>query len=276
MTTTPHIAIETITPEIASQYLELNIGNRLVRESTVKRYAIDMAAGHWRFTGEPIQFCGTKLMNGQHRLMACVRSGASFTTLVVRNVDPDAFEVMDSGVKRTLGDVLHRSLGMSSADKVAAAARIVMAMRDGIMPHPTARNAYTRPEVIAHVQQHSDLYSFGATIMDRSRVLRRAPLAAFVVLARLEGASPGILERFFDRVHTGENLSRGDARLALRNWATNLSKTPQAHEELAALIYAWNAWARGADSRIIKKLAQGAPMPTIDRVHPVPAAMEAL
>lgn len=98
-------AIEIITPEIASKYLEKNINNyRNVRQDRVNAYALEMKNGNWKNNGEAIVF-GTDgtLKNGQHRLMACVQSNTPFETLVIRGCDEIIY---DYGYTRTTSQEL--------------------------------------------------------------------------------------------------------------------------------------------------------------------------
>lgn len=49
----------------------------------------EMQDGKWKLNGKTICFDRTgRLLNGQHRLSAVVRSGVSLTTVVVRGLDP--------------------------------------------------------------------------------------------------------------------------------------------------------------------------------------------
>ena len=87
-------AIEIITPEIASKYLEKNTNNyRNVLYRRVDAYALEMKNGNWKNNGEAIVF-GTDgvLKNGQHRLMACVKSNTPFETLVIRGCDESVYD----------------------------------------------------------------------------------------------------------------------------------------------------------------------------------------
>lgn len=107
-------AIEIITPEIASKYLEKNTNNyRNVRQDRVNAYAVDMKNGNWKNNGEAIVF-GTDgiLKNGQHRLMACVKSNTPFETLVIRGCDEIIY---DYGYTRTTKqELLNENINIST------------------------------------------------------------------------------------------------------------------------------------------------------------------
>lgn len=81
------MVLETITPKIAAEYLTRNTSNRNRRPTRIQQYARDMGSGNWPVTGESIKFSETgDLLDGQHRLVACVLSGVSFQTWVAHNV----------------------------------------------------------------------------------------------------------------------------------------------------------------------------------------------
>lgn len=98
-------AIELITPNLAEALLETNTENRKLRKSVVERYSQVMTLGDWLLTPEPIVIADTgRLLNGQHRLNAVIKSGVNVRMFVVRNVSEKAFSAIDRGVSRTFSD----------------------------------------------------------------------------------------------------------------------------------------------------------------------------
>lgn len=84
------ITIETIDPGQAALYLSNNAKHRPIKDKKVAEYMSEMRDGKWRLNGKTICFDSTgRLLNGQHRLSAVIRSGVSLTTVVVRGLDPD-------------------------------------------------------------------------------------------------------------------------------------------------------------------------------------------
>lgn len=114
----------TITPALAEHVLrELTDFNRKRRNTSVRQYADDMAAGRWRLTGENIKFGRSGLLrDGQHRLAACVRAGVPFETFVQFGIDDDVFVVIDTGRKRD-GDDAFSIAGVPNAKSASAAVR---------------------------------------------------------------------------------------------------------------------------------------------------------
>jgi hypothetical protein len=99
--------VETITPAVAEAMLGTSAGNRRMKAEKVRSYARDMIAGRWVLNGETIITAADgRLIDGHHRLRACVESGCSFQTLAVRGVDQRAATTVDMGASRTIADLL--------------------------------------------------------------------------------------------------------------------------------------------------------------------------
>ncbi len=100
------VVLETVTPLKAQEYLKTNTDNyRSIRSATVNKYARDLTSDEWSLTHQGIAFdkFGT-LRDGQHRLLACIKSGKPFKTLVFRGLESDVF--LDNGKSRTNSDIL--------------------------------------------------------------------------------------------------------------------------------------------------------------------------
>lgn len=105
-----------ISPKLAEKMLVGNEINRNVSHSLVDRYARDMRNGNWQLNGEPITFNKSKqLTNGQHRLLAIIRSGKTIPMVVIEEVDDDV-NIYDRNRPRKVQD----SLVFSGMDKVLA------------------------------------------------------------------------------------------------------------------------------------------------------------
>lgn len=98
----------TITPELAREYLAKNIDkNRPIRKAVVHAYAEQMKRGEWKITPQGISFDQKgRLIDGQHRLMAVIESGAKVPMYVTTGVPVDRMLMIDCGTKRTAADIL--------------------------------------------------------------------------------------------------------------------------------------------------------------------------
>ena len=117
--------VETITPEIAKTMLGENVNNRRISRDNVNLFAREMRNGEWRFNGEAIKFGKDgRLLDGQHRLLAVIAADKPLTTLVIRGLEDETQQTMDSGKTRTLGDVLTLR-GEKNSTQLASLARAV-------------------------------------------------------------------------------------------------------------------------------------------------------
>jgi len=115
------VEIRRVKPAEASLMLEnLFEGQRHIRETHVNRLAEDMRLGRFKLSPDAIVVCREKTANGQHRLAAVVKSGLAQSFLVMETDDSELFKVLDSGILRTVGDVL----SIENASQVAAVARL--------------------------------------------------------------------------------------------------------------------------------------------------------
>lgn len=99
--------IETITPEMAKDYLKDQGPNRKAQMRMVTKFSSDLAAGEWSLNGETVKFDENgRMIDGQKRMMAIVRTGLPMTTVVVRGLPAEAIYMVDTGQRRTGGDYL--------------------------------------------------------------------------------------------------------------------------------------------------------------------------
>lgn len=176
---TPHSAIETITPDLAAQYLQKNIINRQLRKMYVESLAGDMKRGDFILSHQGIAFdVNGRLIDGQHRLNAVVMSGVSVPMWVTRNVGVGAFRVMDIGAKRTIADSLR--VNKKSAEPIAYIVRIL-----------TGRGRVTPAQVIA---LDAELGHYVEKLLEycgtAARGVSSAPVKAAAVMAMYMNPSP--------------------------------------------------------------------------------------
>ena len=114
-----------LTPAMAERLLAGNTRNRAVIKSYLKNMEQVLLRKEWRFNGEPIIISSTgRVLDGQHRLIACVNTGIPIDTILVRGVDESVFPTIDRGVSRTVGNVLSID-GVDHYNSVAASLKIL-------------------------------------------------------------------------------------------------------------------------------------------------------
>lgn len=119
------VRLERITPELAKEMLRRNRGNRRVNERNVSILRQSLVADVFTFNGETIILDeDDHVLDGQHRLIACVESGVSFISLVVRGISRSVFDTIDIGRVRSGGDMLGVR-GEAYSNRLAAAANMM-------------------------------------------------------------------------------------------------------------------------------------------------------
>ena len=90
--------VMTITPAMAEKWLAgTTFKNRNVSITAVNRYANDIQNGQWMLNGESIIIDDNgNVIDGQHRLRAILKSGASIQSVVVRGIDAATFRIRES------------------------------------------------------------------------------------------------------------------------------------------------------------------------------------
>lgn len=241
--------IERVTPELAQSWLDLNASNRNVRKDQVSRYARDMSDGNWVVTGEAIKFGQSgKLIDGQHRLMAIVKSGVTVDLLVIKGLPDDVQGVLDSGRARTAADTL-RMGGYTSANLLAAVVRKRIAL--------TAANHVSSSEVYDYIAENEadalrathigDRYDKGCGC-DGSTVG-----AAAWAIADIHGWESA--EKFFKAAAEKVGLYPGDPVLAMTaffNKAKLDHKRLPPQVSMSAILRAYNYRQKGRALKTIK------------------------
>ena len=258
----PSSRVETITPKKALKYLEANTHNRRVRKKTVNFYARQMREGDWDLTGEPIIFSNEDvLLNGQHRLYACIEANTSFKTFVVRGASDTSFAKIDQNIPRQAADIVGRE-GYTQSTRKAAAARVVLAMLEcedkpaGERPALNTKRAHA--EILEFVEDNDELLAEGCALVIKDDGLSICrPPGVFVGLYTTFGLKNRKRAReFFEQIVSGEVLERDDAASRLRQvLISSLSQTNVKRKKtwvIAVTIKAWNLFLQDKQIRQLK------------------------
>jgi hypothetical protein len=211
--------VETITPGIAKAYLEFNTNNRSVNTRHIDYLAEAMRNQEWELNGVPIIFSEEgRLIDGQHRLQAIIKSGVSISALVTRGVKDKSFDTIDMGMKRTIGQVLTMS-GVKNANNVAASLKLIKIWkttgkfsRSGatISARETERELELMPEIVDSV-----------AILQNDKVIKKLiPLTYSAVFHFiLSKYNRDVCDNFFETLSTGfTSHSRYNVVVKLRDW----------------------------------------------------------
>lgn len=247
-TAKPTSAIVSVGPTEAARWLTRNPRNRNLRRSQVTTYARDMSEGRWVYAGESIKFDhnGT-LLDGQHRLAAIIESGVTVPMLVVRGLDPDTQNVMDSGIRRQAYDALTLA-GHKHSSTLAAAARLAIAWQTGRLTVGGRNPMVSIAEQVAFVEANPDLQRAveqSMTVKFRFDCPGSVVACAWWALARIDTVEAA---RFFDDLANMNTAGEGDPKLALLRRLQNARRSRErlpVGSALAMVIRAWNATRTG-------------------------------
>jgi len=250
-------SVHTISPPIAMRLLANNTINRPVSKGHVDSLAKDMSAGRWRLNGETIIISKSgRILDGQHRLLAIIKSGVSIQTFVVTGVDEKDMESIGVGKKRSSGNIL-AMCGYSNANALGGVARQFALLEAGLPGAKLPVTPIEEKELIVKYPAIEDatVWLNGCTIARRSAI---AACYAFLLVKGLRtGADTGPVHEFFEQLKSGAGMTTGSPVYALRS---RLERIPRggvkSNRDLIGLtLKAWMLHKRGA--RVTRLIMDG-------------------
>lgn len=246
----------TITPSEAETMLRANTGNRDPRDPAIDRLARDMQAGNWQLTGEAIKFASNgDLLDGQHRLMACVRAGVPFKTLVITGLPPESRENMDTQTKRTFGDYL-RWAGEHNRTALASAVEAGLSWDTVGRPINHGRRQNSNAERMEWLRANPDIREAVTKAKSVSGTPLRAPTSIMAPFCmRATRISPIEADAFMESLKTGANLGEKDPIYRLRGWLIRAAEAKgqvRRVEVAAVVVKAWNYWLAGREITVLR------------------------
>lgn len=254
------VRIEMVTPDKARQMLEANTSNRKVTQALVYSYAKQMENGTWPFTAETIIFGKSgKLLDGQHRLLAVVKSQTSQPFLIARGIENEdaVFAAIDSGKNRSAADVLSKE-GFADATLYASTVRRIILYyrhKQGMIGalNDSGRLAsntlfVTNNDVREWAEQNdiSGEIAIGRSLHKKSgNIAMRTDFTFYYWL--FAGIDTADALDFLGRLATGLNLTEKSPIYALRRRLDSIAKnkTQDPRQKHWLFIRAWNDFRKG-------------------------------
>ena len=201
-----------LTPDLAREFLKRNTRNRNPNHAKVAELALEMTAGNWHESNDDICFDwnGT-LLNGQHRCLACIKSGITLANVLGKyGLDPACMETMDNGRRRTCGDKLSIG-GYQNAHRLSSCAKVWLHYQMGDL---ALGAVFSDSEVLEAAKARSEIFQ-EAIKLSRSieRTVRINPSVCDALLAISLEHDKASTEVFVNGVVTGVNLQKGDPAL---------------------------------------------------------------
>ncbi|WP_424636244.1 hypothetical protein [Embleya sp. AB8] len=253
-----------VTPEMARSILARDFDNRPIDTSVVIMIAEEITRGDWQVTHQGLAFDGDlatgRLMDGQHRLRAIVKSGVTVPILVFENAPPESFSVLDTGKRRSAGDVLFLK-GHKDATLLAAAVRHAHLFAN--IPDSSwvgASSRLTNNQVLdilaTDEKAFKEAVAIGRLLHQSIGIIPTAGATGYYLTvreARTVDPKPWV-----HGLLTGADLSIGDPRLALikvlavLRRGSSVRRRTDNRAQLGLYIKAWNAWALGREARALR------------------------
>lgn len=247
-----------ISPAEAIALLNDGARNRPLREARAQKIAAEIKAGTWRENGESVIFDGNgRLIDGQHRLRACVLADRPIVVFCVFGVPAKFFPSFDQGKVRG-GDDLAALMDFSNATSVAAVARLAIMYADGALTktgQPPMASERLRLFMDRNREGLTDAVEFSNKF--RKGIVKLIPIshAAFLYFMNRIEPERSRAADFIERLATGIGLHKGDALLLFRTRMVDLigekHKLTQT-QKLALLIKAWNAFLAGKQVGVLR------------------------
>lgn len=211
-----------VTPELAADWLKCNLKNRKLKARMLEGYTMDMKNGAWLCTHEGIAFdADGNLTDGQHRLLGVVQSKVSVLLLVstgwpVAQGKKKTMDVVNMGANRSLADQLHLQHGFAPRDaaRVVRACNALAAVVVGV-DRIAKSTTDTILAVAAIYKAELDWWISQAPDAKKSGI-ENATVAACLMMGKAVWSDKTMTA--LERLITGENLTRENPLLHLRNW----------------------------------------------------------
>lgn len=235
----------TVTPALCTGWLEANENNRPLHQHIINQYARDMVKKEWDLNGESLKFdTKSNILDGQHRMWACIESDSSFRTLVTTGLPRKSFDTLDTGLNRKASDILGIN-GEVSVNLLASTLRHIGYYYGNSM---LGGNRFTNRDIEGLLDQHPDVREY----VKRGNTNHVKWCAGSVIATCWYLASrknKGIADAFFESLSTGTNLTAGSPVLILRNKFIDVQASAAQKltsiEKIEMIINAWNLHRKG-------------------------------
>lgn len=252
--------VETVTPELAQEYLRMSGGNRNISKGVVDSYAKTMIDGKWLLNGEAIVFDNNGvLLNGHHRLHAIIKANTPIRTFVTRGVEPESFTTFDCGRHRTVGQLIGMQ-GIKHYNCVASALQVSYRLLHKLKVgdnNALSRIWKTNTDMIEYFNQDRELFieagRFAQELRSKCPVLEASIIGGtFHYLVRHCHYSEDTVKKFFEQINSYDTCAIQSLDILRKRLLQN--KNEKNTRKLvrnvlyALIIKTWNSYVLGEDT----------------------------
>ncbi|MEN8887015.1 MAG: hypothetical protein ABF246_11555 [Winogradskyella sp.] len=279
VSTTLSVSLVHVTPEVATNYLRFNNKNRKPSDRNVKFLASQMSQNLFIQNGESIVFDrNNELKDGQHRLLAIIKSGKSYFIPVVRGVKPSSMATYDTGKNRSASDVLSIS-GYKYSGGISGLIKSIHKFKFNKSKH-SRLGAINRYEALTN-QQVLDYCEFNydwlkgivqkcVSINGKAVMSVISPSSTHLIAYLLGGEKPSIHVYEFIKHLTGVLRTEDTATsyLYTKLYNSKVNKEPlNFYWVLGMTIKAWNFYCEGNPSVRYFKFSTEQELPKINKYN---------
>ena len=175
--------VENIGPKLASAYLAKNGPNRKVIAGRVAEYSQSIVLGQFKLTHQGIAFdMQGRLIDGQHRLEAVVKTGKPIVCFVFRWKVPCDMSAIDDGKARTIKDV-----GTIEGDSLntthVAVARKFLNKGNASWTNGMQKGRWTRREVLDTLAEHREAIDWAISKCGHDKGVGNANFVTVIAMA---------------------------------------------------------------------------------------------
>lgn len=244
------IEVRIVTPAECHEFLKLNgpigsAGNRKVRNNKVASIGRDMLNQRYFYNGQALKFGRSgRLLDGQHRCLACIATGIPFITAIITGLDDDVFATLDGGGRKG-GNHYLRANGVKDSSMFGAAINLYNKAVTG------KRFAPTNLELLDEADRHVALRELMADPA-KVKLLRSTgmPLSVgWALYYMTHSVNPEGADAFFARVADAVDYAGSPAirlSLLMKDMKNAKGQNPVADKILMEAMTAWNLWREGA------------------------------
>lgn len=230
--------------------------NRQVSERTIEKYATDMRGGTFGVADSAIVIAKDgRILNGQHRLLACIKSRVPFKTILFTGAPDEMFDVIDTGRGRNAIDLLNVA-GFIDGKAISGIVRLVETYKRGILDGGKLRSS-------AELVPNHAVKKFAIAHPEISEAVRESKSVRFLLRATPAGAAYFLFAekdreaalQFFADLRTGVGMAANDPVLMLREHFIKLRGqrgTIPSADLLLRMVKVWNARCRGRNIGVIR------------------------
>jgi hypothetical protein len=248
-----------VSPEMAKNWLEsFNLDNRNVNQQRVASYVNDIVNGNWREdTGECIKFSKTnRLLDGQHRLLAIVKSGISLNLHIATGLEDSIFNVLDTGKPRGGLDAM-KIAGVSAYAQVSSIIQKYNMLAKGSYKNDK-RNALSNSDLLNIYNSKPKYWDEKANYAKRQKGKFNNIMSSTIIggfSSVFDEKNIETSELFFDELCSGRNVTNQTINVLrdrlIKDKVSKVNKLSKKFETIF-IIKTWNAYRLGKEFKILK------------------------